>query len=133
MNYLNFLSRQVESVGGESSTIGFLMDADTLKNIGLQFLTPENPEYAAPHVTYGSVESTTFDAPHFANGISIFQNEIDKQLQPGSYTGGSRTTSVKIDLANYNSLFPTALQDKTKFVRLILQFGESARAGNPYA
>jgi len=133
MNYLNFLSRQIESVGGDSSTLGFLMDAGTLKNVGIQFLTPDNPEYSAPHLTYASVESATFDTPHFPNAKSIFQNEIDKQLQPGNYGTGLRTASVKIDLANYNSLYPTPLQSKTKLVRVIVQFGESARSTDPYS
>ena len=133
MNYLYFLCRPLISVGTDSTSIGFLMDANTLKNVGLLFITPDNPEYFAPYVTYSSVEASSLDTPCFPNAESIFQNEFDTQLQPGNYTSGHNTTIIKIDIEKYSSLFPTNLQNKTKFVRVVIQFGVSNRGTNPYA
>ena len=132
MNYLKFLGRPLECVGEQSSSIEFLMDANTLKNVGLQFITPDNPVYFAPFVTCASVESKTLDTPCFPNAEGIFQNEFDTQLQPGNYTLGNITTSVKIDIDKYNSLFPTDLRVKNKVVRVVIQFGVSNRGTNPY-
>ena len=105
--------------------VNIKIDANTLKNTGLLFLAQGHPEYLAPKVVRAIVQDSGWSTPAYQYFGQQVQEAIDSQLAPTPENFDSLLLPVKMDLANYENLFPVALRSKSLFLHLDLVFGST--------